>query len=497
VSLVALMAGMLGAIGLGMIGAMWLVPRAAMPAAGNGRAEFCGTAILLGVGFVSWLLYLWSLVGGPLNSTVSWTLTGLGWCGFAWAWWRRRSTRPVQAEMPPSPAGEGGISTLARCCRWLVVAMFAIVLAQAVLTPQRFWDERAIFAIKGKVLFLDGTIHSGSLSHPDFVQGHPRYPLLLPLAEAHIYELLGEIDDRWGKVVFPLLYGGLVLTYAGVLSRRFGAGCGWLFALLLATTPALFPYELGVLSGQADAPVACFHGAAVLLIWDMLRGETGVPGETAPQRCRILGGVLIGFLAASAAFTKDEGIAFLAIDGIALSMAWCWGRFRGRRRSAAEAPDSRFALSGCGIPFLAAAAVVAVLLGPWFWHRRELPTATEMQYLDRLSVELLVNRWQAVQWLVPHMLRRMFLEWREWGLQWWLLLAALITAPRRALAPEQVYLLLSIVGAIAALIVAGLIAPADLHDHIGGSSHRYLMQIAPLALLFAAGQWGSQPAQRT
>jgi hypothetical protein len=147
-------------------------------------------------------------------------------------------------------------------------------------------------------------------------------------------------------------------------------------------------------------------------------------------------------------------------------------------------------LSAWIIPFATACAVTAVLLGPWLWHRRGLPTATEMQYFDRLSINLLIERLDALRWLVPHLSRRMFLEWREWGLQWWLLLAALITMPRRALAPEQLFLLLSILGAVAALMVAGMIAPADLQDHIGGSSHRYLMQIAPLALLFAAGQWG-------
>jgi hypothetical protein len=56
-----------------------------------------------------------------------------------------------------------------------------------------------------------------------------------------------------------------------------------------------------------------------------------------------------------------------------------------------------------------------------------------------------------------------------------------------------VFLLLNLAGAVAALVIAGMIAPADLHDHIGGSSERYLMQLAPGAVLFAAGQWWPVP----
>jgi hypothetical protein len=79
----------------------------------------------------------------------------------------------------------------------------------------------------------------------------------------------------------------------------------------------------------------------------------------------------------------------------------------------------------------------------------------------------------------------MFWEWREWGLQWWLMLAAMISRPRKLFQPARVVLLLDVAGALAALLVAGMLAPAQLDEHIGGSSHRFLMQLAPVAVLFA------------
>jgi hypothetical protein len=440
------------------------------------RAELWGVGIVLGTAAVSWILFVWSLCGGGLGSGISWALSTAGWLLGGGTWWRRwRSWIPSSAA--PTPETVAAVAW-ARCVRIGIAILLAASFAQTLLTPQRFWDERAIFAIKGKVLFDERTIHSPLLAHPDFVQGHPRYPLLIPLAEAHVYALLGGIDDRWSKAVFPLLFGGLVLAYLGVLSRRFGPARGELAALLVASMPVLFPFELGVISGQGDAPVACIHGLTLLFAWDALWRD-GVEGGASGNWRRWL---LVGLLAASCAFTKDEGIAFLIVGAISLCGAWLAGALRKSTRPAFPARKLALALLVLG-------GTAALLLGPWFWHRRGLPTTTEMNYLGRLSVGLLVERLDALHWLVPHLASRMFREWRTWGLQWWLLGAALITAPRRALRPEQLFLLLNLGGAVAALIVAGMIAPADLHDHIGGSSERYLMQLAPGAVLFAAGQW--------
>jgi hypothetical protein len=437
-------------------------------------AESCGLAIALGTATVSWLLFLWSLCGGNLGPGISWTLTGLGWLAGGWALWRRRRSRHG-AQAP------GDEAALAQCLKVVLAVLLPLVAAQTLQTPQRFWDERAIFAIKGKVLFQERTVHSPLLAHPDFVQGHPRYPLLIPLAEAHLYSLLGHIDDRWGKAVFPLLFSGLVLSYAGVLSRRCGAGRGWLFALMLATIPVLSPFELGFLSGQGDAPMACYHGLAVLYAWDALQSPAGNGSHHAVRRRWLLA----GFLAAAAAFTKDEGIAFLVVGLTSLTGAWCFGC----RRS----PGAAVRLRDLRAVLATFSATAAVILAPWFWHRRDLPTTTEMNYFSRLSLALLVERRETLRWIVPHLGSRMFAEWRTWGLQWWVMLAALISVPRRALRPEQVFLVLNILGAVASLIVAGMIAPIDPQDHIGGSSERFLMQIAPVAVLFIAGQWGASP----
>ncbi|HBL41805.1 MAG TPA: hypothetical protein DDZ90_00245 [Planctomycetaceae bacterium] len=66
---------------------------------------------------------------------------------------------------------------------------------------------------------------------------------------------------------------------------------------------------------------------------------------------------------------------------------------------------------------------------------------------------------------------------------------SLFAFPARALQPQQLFLLLNLTGALAALIIAGMIAPTPVQEHIGGSSLRFLLQISGGALLFIAGQW--------
>ena len=86
----------------------------------------------------------------------------------------------------------------------------------------------------------------------------------------------------------------------------------------------------------------------------------------------------------------------------------------------------------------------------------------------------------------------MFGEWRVWGLQWCVGLAAILTRPRKAIQPPQLFLILNLLGALSALLVAGMLAPAELEEHLGGSTHRYLMQIVPVVLLLIAVQWADE-----
>jgi len=459
---VALVLGLLGQSLLG-----WAIARRILKSGGENAPSYesAGLGVTLGIALNAWLAFGWSLAGGRLGPEIAWTVSAAGWLCGVYCLVRRRSEPAAATSAAPT-------SPVTILCSGCVGICILAAFAQAVAKPQHLWDERAIFGIKAKVLEIEGTIDAPLLAHPDFVQGHPKYPLLVPLAEQNVYALLGTIDDRWSKVVFPLLYTGLLLSFAGVLTRQIGSAGAWLFTAMLATVPSLMPSEYGFLSGQADATVACFHGLAVCYLWDLLRSRRC--GGSIPPRIAVLAGIC----AASAAFTKDEGIAFLIVDTVALTMAILFS-IRGAKFGSA---------SLMWIGFLSAAAIPLL---PWFLHRRTLPATTEMTYAGRLADVLSQDARARLAWILPHLGGRMFREWSQHGLQWWMSALALVTAPRRALAAEQVFLLLSLIGSLSALVIAGLIAPVAVEDHLGGSSDRFLLQLAPVAVLIAAGQWGA------
>jgi len=456
-------------------------------------SEIWGLSIVLGIGLTGWLSFLWSWSNGRLGFAFSIGLAGLGWLTRLWTIWQssrqpmQSSTLAVDPHRSNSPiAGP----RLVKACQWLIAILVVLAFAQSMLTPQRFWDERAIFAIKAKVLFEDSSINSSALLNPEFVQYHPQYPLMLPLIEQHLYSLMGHTEDRWAKLWFPLLYAGLVLSFSGVCSRRLGAAWGWTCGLLLATVPILMPDEYGFLCAQADAAVACFHGIAVLYLWDGM--------SCASPKFRLRKALLAGFVASCAAFTKDEGTAFLIIDVLswtaALVLATLMRAVSGRKSPGASS-ESHFAmLRFDAFRVLLFTSFAGTMLLPWFSHRRRLPEVTEMHYVGRMSISALYDRLSTLRWSLPHLSSRMFGEWKDWGLQWWIGLAAIVTRPGRAIEQPQLFLILNLFGALAALLVAGMLAPAELEEHLGGSTHRFLMQIVPVVLLLVAAQW-AEPAE--
>jgi len=436
--------------------------------------ERAGLGFVLGIAATSGILFLWSLCGGTLGRSASVVITAVGLIaggpiiyretGHARKSARQRAIRIQNAEQLQE-------QRWCQCCQLAVAGLFLATLVQTLITPQHLWDERASFAIKGILLNEDRSVYSRDMADPDFVQYHPRYPLLIPLAEQHVYALLGTVDDRLSKVIFPLMYLGMVLTMAGGLLRHFTSGSAWFFALLTATIPSLVPWEYGFPCGQADAPMACFHGTSVLYLWDAWQR---ISDDNAAGWFR--SAILAGFCAAMAAFTKDEGIAFLLVDAIAVSLVLLFTR----RRS--------YALKA----FLAVFGVAAILLLPWLVHRRGLPLTTEANYFGRASLTTILQKQANLQWEIPHLAGRMFWESRTWGLQWWLVPFAMLSAPGRMWNGSQWILLLDIAGSISSLMLAGMLAATEVSEHIGGSSHRFLMQIAPVAILFAAGQLGKE-----
>ncbi len=447
-------------------------------------AEITGLGIVLGTGLTPFGQLVWSLCGGRLDSAPLLTISVTGFLATGILLFLcRRTQRRVQHDQR-QPLTHSA-RRWCRTCALLVILVFIAQASFTLMTPQRLWDERAHYGSKATVLFHDQTVSSPELLHRDWVQGHANYPLLLPLAEQNVYALLGRVDDRIAKLIPVLLFIGTVLTFAGVLGRAIGPSQGWLCAVLLSTVPVMAFDDYGVLCVQADAPVGCFHGISVLYLWDALR-------NAARSERTVFGSLAIaGVGAGLARFTKDEAFAFFLVDLTALVILIAMPLTRRGRRM--EVSGTRTVHEGLTRRLLGVAVFAGLALAlivPWAWHRNRLPDLEDMRYFDRLSWAHLVNEAHTLAWSIPHLAFRMFVEAPRWGIQWWVVVAAVVMRPRRFLERPQILLAADLLGAMAAFMVAGMLAPMPYQEHLGNSSHRFLMQLAPVAVLLIAGQWG-------
>lgn len=175
--LVILLFGLVGPWLLGVAVARWLLlGRTSCPVTPVAKlpiSEQAGLGIVLGIGLTGWGLFLWSLVGGALDQTPSLIITGLGFaCAIPLTitWFKCRREPPV--PRPILTIEQRRENAFCRLCQIGIGCWIALAMVESLLTPQRLWDERAIFGIKAAVLFEDKSIRSRDLADADFVQGH-------------------------------------------------------------------------------------------------------------------------------------------------------------------------------------------------------------------------------------------------------------------------------------------------------------------------------------
>ncbi|HXO22227.1 MAG TPA: hypothetical protein VOA87_20100 [Thermoanaerobaculia bacterium] len=279
------------------------------------------------------------------------------------------------------------------------------LFAEALTNPPTDWDGRMTWSAQARYLRAAGTVDAEILQRKRWYVDHPRYPPLLPLAQAAAMELLGSGEDA---AVYRPLYAAffpvfLLLAYDGArrwVGRRPAA---WT-ALAAAVVPFLSLDREGGAAGEySDLPLACFYGAALLLLLK--------------ARPRAADGIAAGLLLGAALLTKNEGVL---LAGFALAIAF--GTILWRRRSARTGRR----LAPVALAALLALAAFA-LLASW---RAGIPNRFDEEYAKRLA-DLWPAAWERLPLLVPPILGKM-IAWRDWTLFWWML-PVIFLAGRRGL----------------------------------------------------------------
>jgi hypothetical protein len=264
--------------------------------------------------------------------------------------------------------------------------------------PLHFWDSRAIWGLKAKMLYQDGTVYSPNFMDEDRMQPHFRYPLLYPIAQAFIYYVLGGIDD-WAVMVliglfFPLIVSFLVDLIRAVTGKRENALMG---GAILSLLPVYYMpvYDMmdGAHSGYADTPLALFYlvSFGMLFLWK----------KNNDNRLFLLGAVLSSLLP----LVKNEGTVLWLLN---LILAGWPVRFNFDMREWLKAVKN----------IAVFIVIAAVLIAPWLIIRSHIPDIADEQYPQRLTMPAIVGNLYKAPIIVGYYLKafggvRPFMMWGE------------------------------------------------------------------------------------
>jgi hypothetical protein len=179
----------------------------------------------------------------------------------------------------------------------ILVIDLAAFISTSLRIPHGAWDSWAIWNRAARFIFRSGADWQRIFSGEFNWLFHADYPLLVPLTTAWVWDVLNVETQRTPMVqaAIYLFLCGLLLFSALYTIRSFGTACVATIVLLGN------PEYVGISSIQiADTPLAFFIAATAIIyvLYDNYRQ---------PQ---IL--VLAGITTALAAWTKNEGLVFLA-----------------------------------------------------------------------------------------------------------------------------------------------------------------------------------------
>lgn len=258
----------------------------------------------LGATAISVQMFLLDLAGAD------WSLPAvLGvWAAFlGWSFWRF-------GLLLPRPARPAGLN-FAQGAAWLVIAAPAVVwLPYERLMPLTGWDAWAIWLLKAKAFYTDGSIGPLLERGGEFVS-QPGYPLLVPLYTTFLYVLNGGVVDQAAKVFSPCFYLATLGVFHHFARQRLDYSRALVLTAMLASVPML-GHAAFESAGYADVTLAFYFLAAAGFLeqWFHQGGASLLAAAS--------------IAATAAAWTKNEGQFFL----LAVLLWGSWNLARSRAR---------------------------------------------------------------------------------------------------------------------------------------------------------------------
>src|SRR4051794_26300973 len=142
-----------------------------------------------------------------------------------------------------------------------VIALQILVMLYGAFGHGLGWDGLLNWEVKARYAFLNGgVLPPAYFSSETHVITHPAYPLLIPLTELWLYLWMGEANQFWIKLIFPLYYAAgailLAITARHLTNSRWP---GLLAAVLFFFIPFLSTAPGSATGGYADVPLSVLY----------------------------------------------------------------------------------------------------------------------------------------------------------------------------------------------------------------------------------------------
>lgn len=317
------------------------------------------------------------------------------------------------------------------------------------------WDGLVIWELKARYAYLNGgALPPEYFSDATRVFSHPEYPLFLPMLETWIYFWIGEPDQYWVKLIFPIFYaiGLLLLTQAGArLSGKHWIGL--VAANLLLFVPFLTRFAGGAVLGYADLPISIFYLGAFYFLLVFARDNSA--SELS----------IFVMLSAILPWIKREGMILWLV------LAVCAGLVIWRRRGALAAVTSL-------LPGLA-------MVASWQIYLRAMHASPAQDFLAITLPAFISNLYRAGA--IVRSLCYALTATGQWNLLWFASVIAFGCLMIRNRSRETWMIVVCTVSPILLYSCTYFFSAwADYQHHMDASLPRLLMHVAPLSMLAIA-----------
>lgn len=327
----------------------------------------------------------------------------------------------------------------------LLLLKVSYVFVEACSKPEYSWDACMNWTAAGKDLFYLNQSHPGKLAQY-FIALNAYYPKQISLMHFWLFNCMGQFNDQWSKVIFPLELVCLLILFYFSAKRLRGSLGAIVFTYLLFSAP-LFAYLATI--GYADFTLCVYFSLGIIFLFNWINEEKNT--------WFWLFSIMLGLTA----WIKLEGRPLFLL-GFLVLLACLWQKHRKDYKRIV------ISLTQYALPF--------VIFGlPW----QAFIFLNHMQTREKLG-------WHLPNWIDLHMqiYAKMFAE-GSWGLFWILFIAAMVFFYRKAVLKGNLFLLLSIILFYGMLVFIFLFTD-DGYGWFNVSFNRVLLPIYPVAGFYLA-----------